>query len=381
MTTLERIKQNRRNWESGNYNCIPFEGLGKIERYIPGIMQSTYYIVTANSGVGKSKLMRSMFVHHPVDWAIKNGKKIKVFLFSFEESKQKFELTEMSRELYTRFKIRKNTRELLSIGRFNTISDDTISKLEQTTPRLNKFFDNVTIIDDARDPDRMFNIVRAYLLRNGSIKMETREEYNPDTNEYEEISFESEYIPNNPEQYTLVVVDHASLIRSKKKTDREAMNYWSDTLALKLRDFYNCTIIDVQQQSAAQESVNNVKAKKLEPSMDGLGDSKLTGRNAEIVLGLFDASRHDLATYGKYDINLLKNNFRMLKIIKDRNGQPGIRMPLYFDGAIDFFHELPKADEMQPIYDVLADTTLTYAEQQEKVKHLLTVNSNTQSTS
>ena len=115
--------------------------------------------------------------------------------------------------------------------------------------------------------------------------------------------------------------------------------------------------------------------------MDGLGDSKLTGRNANVILGLFDASRHDLGSYGKYDINILGNHFRMLKIIKDRDGIPNVKMPLYFDGAIDFFHELPKADEMQPIYDVLTDSSLTYSEQQEKVKHMLTVKSNKQSTS
>ncbi len=130
MTTLQKIKNHKKNWESGNYNCIPFEGMGKIERHLPGIMRSSYTIVTANTGVGKSKLMRSMFIHHPAKWAIENKKKVKIFLFSFEESGEKFELTEIGRELYSRHKIRKNTKELLSIGRFNTITQDTIKKLK-----------------------------------------------------------------------------------------------------------------------------------------------------------------------------------------------------------------------------------------------------------
>lgn len=367
---LDKIKRNKKQWLAGDYNCIPFEGLGKIERYIPGIMRSHYTIVTANSGVGKSKLMRSLFVHHPVEWAKRNGKKIKVFLFSFEESKEKFELTEISRELYSRYGIRKNPRQLLSVGRFNTISDDTIRKIEEIQPRLNEFYEHVEIIDDTRDPDKIYKIIRAYLLRNGTIKMGEREEYV--NGEWKTVTFEKEYVPDDPEQYTLVILDHASLMDAKKKTDREAMNYWSSTIALKLRDFYGCTIIDVQQQSAAQESVETFKAKKLEPAMQGLGDSKLTGRNANLILGLFDPSRHDFETYGKYDIGLLGNNFRMLKILKDRDGIPNVRLPLYFDGAIDYFHELPRPDQMQPIYDVLRDETMTDEEKQEKVKVMLT---------
>lgn len=375
MKTLDKIKKNRQSWLQGDFNCIPFEGLGRIERYVPGIMRSHYTIVTANSGVGKSKLMRSLFVHHPVEWARNNGKKIKVFLFSFEESAEKFELTEISRELYSRYRIRKNPRELLSVGRFNTISDDTIRKIEDIEPRLDAFYKHVEIIDDTRDPDKIYKIIRAYLLRNGTIEYGEREEYVD--GKWTKTTFEKSYRPDDPEQYTLVILDHASLMDAKRKTDREVMNYWSSTVALKLRDFYGCTIIDVQQQSAAQESVDTFKAKKLEPSMNGLGDSKLTGRNADLIIGLFDPSRHDFSTYGKYDIGLLKNNFRMLKIIKDRDGQSHVRVPLYFDGAIDFFHELPEADKMEAIYNVLRDDSLSNEEKQEKVKFLITYKKST----
>lgn len=37
---------------SGKLNCIPF-GLPRFEKEVPGIEQGNYYIVTANSKVGK----------------------------------------------------------------------------------------------------------------------------------------------------------------------------------------------------------------------------------------------------------------------------------------------------------------------------------------
>ncbi len=43
---LKRIEENRNR----NYNCIPFTSiLPRFSEYLPGIMQTTYYLITANS--------------------------------------------------------------------------------------------------------------------------------------------------------------------------------------------------------------------------------------------------------------------------------------------------------------------------------------------
>ena len=39
--------------------------------------------------------------------------------------------------------------------------------------------------------------------------------------------------------------------------------------------------------------------------------------------------------------------FLRLKVLKNRNGQPNVRTALYFDGAVNFIKELPKADDMK----------------------------------
>ena len=48
------IVQNKQNHDNGYYNCIPFIGLNRLEKYLPGIEQGTYYLITASTGV-KSK--------------------------------------------------------------------------------------------------------------------------------------------------------------------------------------------------------------------------------------------------------------------------------------------------------------------------------------
>ena len=48
-----------------------------------------------------------------------------------------------------------------------------------------------------------------------------------------------------------------------------------------------------------------------------------------------------------YDINTFKDNIRFLEICLNRNGASGAICPLYFDGAVNFFAELPLPNETQ----------------------------------
>jgi hypothetical protein len=59
---LKRITENREK----QFNCIPFNSvLPRFSEYLPGIMQNTYYQITANSKVGKTQFTDFMFLYHP----------------------------------------------------------------------------------------------------------------------------------------------------------------------------------------------------------------------------------------------------------------------------------------------------------------------------
>lgn len=53
----EEIEKNKKNHEKGYYNCIPFMGMDRLERFIPGIEQETYYLLTASSGVKEKQIL------------------------------------------------------------------------------------------------------------------------------------------------------------------------------------------------------------------------------------------------------------------------------------------------------------------------------------
>jgi len=49
---LDRITEQRERLLEGKINCIPW-GLPRFENVVPGIQQSNYYLITANSKVGR----------------------------------------------------------------------------------------------------------------------------------------------------------------------------------------------------------------------------------------------------------------------------------------------------------------------------------------
>ena len=77
--TLSKIKINRANRLEGKFNSIPF---GIMDTYLPGIMKGVYYIVTANSGIGKTQITKNLFVLQPLKFMEEHpdsGIKLKIF--------------------------------------------------------------------------------------------------------------------------------------------------------------------------------------------------------------------------------------------------------------------------------------------------------------
>jgi hypothetical protein len=50
-----------------------------------------------------------------------------------------------------------------------------------------------------------------------------------------------------------------------------------------------------------------------------------------------------------YDITILKDHIRFLEVIANRDGEMGGLLPLWFDGAVCDFKELPKVDDKTAI--------------------------------
>ena len=55
--------------------------------------------------------------------------------------------------------------------------------------------------------------------------------------------------------------------------------------------------------------------------------------------------------YEGYNIEVLRDNFRSMIILKSNLSRTNIEIPMYFNGAASIIKELPSPEKMQPIYD------------------------------
>ena len=85
----------------------------------------------------------------------------------------------------------------------------------------------------------------------------------------------------------------------------------------------------------------------VEPKLSDFKDSGNTQQDANVIFALFSPHRHELESFRGYDIKKLKDRFRSLSLLKNRDGASDIRIGLQFVGEVGYFKELPKLPDFQ----------------------------------
>lgn len=348
--SLAKMKANMEN----EINCIPF-GLPRFQKFIPGIEQKKYYLITANSGVGKTQIADYMFIHSPYEFLLNNPDsdiKIKVFYYSLEMDKLSKILKWACYKLYKEYGIFTTTKQLQSIGE-NRCTQELYDKYCETRDYFENLEQCITIHDESINPYGIYKELVQYANNSGKIVQRDKIIYDNSTGEVKEtIKVFDHYVPNNPKEYVIIFIDHVSLITTEKGKDLHGtITKLSSNDLITLRNRFGYIPVVVQQQASDKEKQQfTFKGQsietKLEPSLDGLGDNKLTQRDANLVLGLFAPNRYGIEEHRGYNINKLKDYYRSLSVLKNRDGISDIKVPLYFNGATGFFKEYPKLKDM-----------------------------------
>lgn len=290
-------------------------------------------------------------MYNPIDYIINNKTniKLKIFYFSLEMSKEQKLRQSICNYLYTKSKgkYKIDPKNLRSVK--NPVSEEILEEVSGSKDYFEKFQEIVTFIDNIKNPTGIYKFMRDYAKANGKVHMTEKVFTDSKTGETYKNNIFDYYEPNDPDEYTIMIVDHVSLLHQEQgMTLHQTITKLSSNYLVELRNRYNFIPVVIQQQSAAQESVENMKANRLKPSLDGLADNKLTARDADVVLGLFSPYRHKIKTYPEkdgYNIMYFKDNIRFLEVLASREGGGNSICPLYFDGAVNFFKELPLPHE------------------------------------
>jgi hypothetical protein len=72
----------------------------------------------------------------------------------------------------------------------------------------------------------------------------------------------------------------------------------------------------------------------------------------EVVMGIFNPARYGIAEHCGYDITKLHDNYRSIKLLKNRDDFENRVINLFFDGACDYFRELPSIKDKEKLTNV-----------------------------
>lgn len=270
---FEKIKQNKELKESGKQLSIhpPFPRLA--EKF-PGFEKSRYFIYTASSGVGKTKITKFFCITSVYNFIKANPEyKAKVWYFALEETAEEFWLSFISTMLYEKYGIELSTAQLKSLGKF-TISNDQLEKIKDCQEYVSELSKFVEVIDFISNPTGIYKYVKSY-FENREVGEYTYETKIIDKKEEKVISG---YKHNDESIHYFAIIDHVSLI-SPEHLNGQKMDLWESIGHLSkeylLKGFckrFGITSILVQQQVASQERQEFFRGEtieqKLEPSLD-----------------------------------------------------------------------------------------------------------------
>lgn len=334
-SVLEQIRRNRERRLSGELIAIPWS-LKNFSKIVPGVEQSKYYLISANPKAGKSQLCDFLFVYEPFEWYLQNKNhhiKPKVLYFSLEMSKQSKIYQAMSYKLNREYNIVISPQHLKSTFTDYILDEEILKIIESPIFKvwLKDFEETIVLIDNVRSPNDIYEYVKGYALKHGRLNEET-----------------GQYYPDDPDEYVIIIVDHLSLLTPNKGDSLfDAMYDYSAYKCLEFRDRFGYTPVSVQQQSADSgkqqfDYRGNSIIEKIRPSPDGLADCRLTSRDCNIMLSLFNPTSYNLSEYEGLDLGRVGRWHRELYLNLNRDGISNVQDQLFFNGACNEFIELPR---------------------------------------
>ena len=352
---VDGLQDNQQKRRSGEIIAIPWD-LPRLSEVLPGIEKGRYNVISASLKAGKTQLADFLYVYQPLEWLVKHPQsniKLKIFYFSLEVSKEAKIKAAICYKLFKEYGVIISPQKLSSTFQNYILEDEILELINKD--EFKKWFDTfeqvVTIHDNIRNPYGIFNVIKTYAEQNGKYTYRDYDFQNLDGTYVKKKAINS-YIPNEKDEYVIIIVDHISLLQpEKQQTLHQAIGKYSSEYCLEMRDKWNYIPVIVQQQSADSTKAQftyrgDTIVDKIKPDPEGLADNKYTSRDVDLMLSLFYPYRYNIETYKGLDLTLLKDNHREFMINLNRNGISNASIQLFFLGSSSYFAELPrKMDE------------------------------------
>lgn len=345
---IERIKQNYEDFTNAKQNYLPINDVGDFNQWFPGLMRGDLTCVTGTPNSSKTPLVKSIVVHQGIEWAVRNKVDYHVIYFGLEESEIQFNYSLLSYQAYKMYNLRYNIRSFEFIGA--KVEPKDFDKLEKAEERVTRMLKKITYVPSVYNSFGIYKTIRNFAASRGSF-------YNKGvklTDEQLKVKPEwDKYIPDNPDEFIVVVLDHLLLIEKQKDEESVHQAIWNTVEYLRRYacKHFNYSVIVIQHQDNTTENQSARLREEVLPTQSQLGKNKEVARSYMNVLGVTNLNRTNslgnntgIQMWDGHKIRDLGNYSRCLNIIKNRFGIVDKNCLVYFDGRVGHFKTLPPKD-------------------------------------
>jgi hypothetical protein len=325
-------------------------GLTTINKYIYGTHKGRYYLVGADSGVGKTTLVDFMYVYNAWESAKAENKPITIFYVSLEISRLDKIAKMVSYLLFMHFNLIVSSETILGKIPKHKLSEEELAMVQHCYGIVTDMLKDIIIVENTLTPTEVYENIIDWLGNKGTVLRKPVSAAEKKKGIKGDII---KFIPRNPEEQYLLVTDHIGLLGEEGST-KNTMDAYSRKCII-LRNIVQMTIVNIQQfnpdlLSAKRQQLLLLPPEKKQlaiiPTRLDFGDSKAVYRDADVVMGLIKPHLFDLPSF--FGINTEKvghggfGDYMIAQcLLKNRYGPFNKICPLFVNPISGVFEDIP----------------------------------------
>jgi len=342
-------------------------GLTKINNYIYGTHRARYYLIGADSNVGKTTITDFMYILKGWEEAKRLGRKFKCYYCSFEISKADKIARWVSYYIFLKFGVRLPTDYFLGRIEGRKLKPEHERMVIVGYQAVTEIMKDIVWLDTMATPTEIFEgIIVSHYEKNGTVK---RQAVPVEAQKKGKKGAICGFSSNDNTSIIMLMADHMALAALEGLDIKSTMDKLSK-YAVVLRNLFGTTCVFIQQFSTDLMGANRqLQMKKSEasiaPNRLDFGDSKATFRDADIVLGYTKPNQYlnEFMKYNLSPIDGLGDCMVAQYLLKNRYGPSNRVCPLFLDGVSGIAYDLPP----EPLNMLLMQEWYDKAKQIEKV--------------
>lgn len=340
---MRLVEEGRKGMNQGWRTSLP-----SLDNAVYGKHRARYYLIGADSGVGKTTL--ADFIHLLKSYEYAKARKLpwKCYYYSFELSKTEKIAKWAGYATWLLFGKMLPGDYIMGRIENNLVTNEDLELIRVGYAYVEKMMQHMEIIEDPVNPTKIYadlidhhydNPLYGKVLRRKSTDPKKRGQ-----------AIGHEPAPGMEHMMVDVFIDHLALLHPEQGLDTKRTMDLMSKYMVALRNLFGTTFTVIQQFSTDMQtwhrSAKKITDQFIAPQRLDFGDSKYTYRDADVVYGLVNPYSFELETYFGYEVEDFKGNLIGVHLMKNRYGKANRLFPLFMNGVVGTFEDMPNTSNL-----------------------------------